>query len=701
MLSRIRALVVEDDEDDFLITEELLEELPYPVEITWLQRYDGALEKLIEGADSFDIGFIDYRIGAHTGLEFVRAAKAKEISTPLVLLTGVGQHDIDVAATEAGAADFLDKSELTVGTLERTVRYAIAHADALRALAAQSALLKTTLENTGAGIAALDADFQLIERNAQFDAFFDAFVQCRRSSPTPEIEPIEEGAVDDLRALLERIRGAESQCFEVETPEGRVFEARANAAPRGGQVIVAIDVTASKQHQRRLAEYASALEAAKAEAEYEALYDSLTGLANRRHLDDHFAHLASEADGAEPIALLHIDLDRFKQINDTLGHAAGDHVLRYVAETLTSRARAQDFTARIGGDEFVIVCQPPTDFETASALAQDIVRQLSAPVSYEGRPCRFGASVGVAVGDSATLDPAELLVNADLALYRAKANGRNRVEQFSSSMQTEIFETKRTADHILQGLERDEFFPVFQPQFDAKAIEFCGIEALGRWRHPERGVLPPGAFLQVAEDLNVLGIIDRLILEKSIEACNRMAGKGFFVPKLSANLSYRRLCDPDFLPSLDKLPATETKLALELVETIFLDHLDDDLKWTLDGLRERGFELEIDDFGSGRASMIALIRIAPDRLKIDRELIEPVCSSGRQRELIQAIVDIGRTLNIGVTAEGVATRRQATLLREIGCDTLQGFALGKPTPELELPSLIEAHALSETLVAAG
>ena len=241
----LRLLLVEDDEDDFLITSELLQELPYPVDIAWVQCYDQGFEHL--GRQECDVCFVDYRIGGQTGLEFIAEAKAKNIFTPLILLTGVGQRDIDVAAAEAGAADFLDKSELTSGMLERSIRYSIAHAKALKALAEQSSLLETTLEHTGAGIAAVDVDGRLITRNAHFQAFLSAFERSEHPGSVGEAD-----TEQLLLKLLAMIKASDAGFIEYIGDQGRVFEARSNATPRGDAVLFIVDITAQKKLQADL-----------------------------------------------------------------------------------------------------------------------------------------------------------------------------------------------------------------------------------------------------------------------------------------------------------------------------------------------------------------------------------------------------------------------------------------------------------------
>ena len=444
--------------------------------------------------------------------------------------------------------------------------------------------------------------------------------------------------------------------------------------------------------ERQLSESKNAeLEAAKARIEYVALHDSLTGLPNRRYLDE---MLAESAQAGGHTALLHLDLDRFKHINDTLGHAAGDAMLIHASKVIKANAGASDFVARIGGDEFVVVSHGRSDQELAS-LADLIIEEMRLPVDYQGHQCRIGVSIGIAANSG--VDAKLLLVNADLALYRAKSRGRNRYEFFNEELQSEIVRTKQTADEILGGLERNEFVAYYQPQFDAKTLDIVGVEALARWRHPQRGILAPDVFLKVAEELNVVSLIDRTILKQALENLERWSLDRLNIPRVSVNVSARRLEDKDLIEGLRKLAIKEGTVSFELVESIFLDENDDLVAWNIEHIKELGIDIEIDDFGTGYASIVSLLKLQPRRLKIDRQLVTPITGSRAQRRLVSSIIEIGKSLGIDVVAEGVETMEHARILKELGCDILQGYALGRPMDA----AAFRAFAQSRKWLAAG
>lgn len=420
--------------------------------------------------------------------------------------------------------------------------------------------------------------------------------------------------------------------------------------------------------------------------EHSALHDALTGLPNRRFLDQ---HLTALSEGAEPghdrrYAILHIDLDRFKQINDTLGHAAGDYVLTQVGGLLSARQGAAEFVARIGGDEFVMVISDISGAADIEARARFLVNALRQPLQFDGNECRFGASIGIATGVRGQDDAARVLVDADIALYRAKEAGRNGFMFFTEADAINIRQKKTLADEIHRALENDEFFPVYQPQVDAISLELAGVEALARWRHPTRGVLAPIEFIEVANDLGVLQEIDARILEKALIERKLCLPHGFAPPRVSVNVSSRRLSDPTLVENVRKLDFRPGDLSFELLESSFFDEIGGAVSQNLTELRSLGVSIELDDFGTGHSSIISLVRLAPRSLKIDRQFVLPAVESATSRRLISAMIDIGLVLDVDVVAEGVETEEHITVLRELGCQYFQGYAIAHPLPIDEL-----------------
>ncbi|MDQ6436436.1 EAL domain-containing protein [Mesorhizobium sp. LHD-90] len=506
-----------------------------------------------------------------------------------------------------------------------------------------------------------------------------------------------EMAENDFNTAVEENRPYSSK-YRIIRPDGQIRHIRTHATifrdpddtPKmiGAEWDVTADVALNKDLERAkiLAEIrATELETVKARIEHNALHDSLTGLPNRRYLDEELTRLAApNRHDDKDIALLHIDLDRFKQINDTLGHAAGDAMLVHAAQVLRQNVRKGDFVARIGGDEFVVVCLVQPGQNHIEDIAQRIIRYMRRPVAYEGHQCRIGVSIGIATETRDKADPAQMLVNADIALYRAKSRGRNRYEFFTTALQAEIIRNKHLADEILGGLERNEFVAYYQPQFHADTLEIAGVEALVRWAHPTEGLLTPDAFLKTADELNVVSTIDRIVLEQTLANFERWNRTSLLVPRVSVNVSARRLRDEELIQSLRRLDIRPGILSFELLESIFLDDTDEIVAWNVDRIKEFGIDIEIDDFGTGYASIVSLLKLQPRRLKIDRQLILPIVKSVRQRQLVESIIEIGKTLGIDVVAEGVETMEHARILKKLGCDKLQGHAFG---PAIGAPAL--------------
>jgi diguanylate cyclase (GGDEF)-like protein len=410
------------------------------------------------------------------------------------------------------------------------------------------------------------------------------------------------------------------------------------------------------------------------------LHDPLTGLPNRRKLDQALNGISIKNSNSTntSVALLHIDLDRFKQINDTMGHVAGDAILQSAAAILNEEAGDKALVSRIGGDEFVILFLDAPSLSALSALATRLLQKLSEPVIFAGVECLYGASIGIAIGRSDKIQGRTLLVNSDIALYQAKTDGRNRFCFFTDEMQQRVTAHKKCADDIKRGLERNEFFAVYQPQFDVRDEAVIGMETLVRWRHPERGILSPDAFLSVAEDINAVAKIDQIVLELALADLAKWRKAGLNIPHVSVNVSGRRLGDVNLIETLRELDIPENSLSFELLESIFLDNQNEIVARNLSEIKAMGIGIEIDDFGTGHASIACLLSLRPKRLKIDRELVQPIVVSVEIRRLLASIVDIGQALGIEVLAEGVETMEHARILQSLDCNFVQGFAFAKP-----------------------
>ncbi|MEX3016010.1 EAL domain-containing protein [Gymnodinialimonas hymeniacidonis] len=413
--------------------------------------------------------------------------------------------------------------------------------------------------------------------------------------------------------------------------------------------------------------------------------DPLTGLSNRRHFEANLSiWISSLRRSGTAFAILYIDLDRFKAINDTLGHEAGDSLLVAVASMLKRITSDSDLVARLGGDEFVILRPLGESALEISGLADVIMQEMSKPFEYGGKLVSCGASVGLAIADENTKNPEEIVGDADTALYHAKSAGRGRWSFFTAEMHTKSLATRHLATELLVACEREEFVPYFQPLVNASTGQITGVEVLVRWSHPTKGLMPPADFLGVAAQMGILAKIDAILFSRLAEAVTYLDKAHTKLSRFAINVSAGRLSDTTLLHEIKVSGIDPTRLTVELVESVYLEQIHSTTSWTLEELREIGVEIAVDDFGTGHASVQGLLQINPDILKIDRQFIQPAAESQRSRALIESLIGIGKSLGLKVVAEGVETEDQAQLARELGCDILQGFYFGKPMAGFDL-----------------
>lgn len=492
-----------------------------------------------------------------------------------------------------------------------------------------------------------------------------------------------------------RQQGSYQSQFRVVWPNGEIRHIRSkanhyiNADGDAAFIGVEWDVTADVVLNRELArqqqiaeERAAALQASRAQIEHAAGHDYLTGLPNRR-LFDCFCRELSEQPDSDCVAVMHIDLDRFKQVNDEQGHEAGDLVLRAAARAIASAAGPDDFVARMGGDEFVLVAVNFGSDEDLKARASRIIATIGDGVDFQDKRIVVGASIGIAVGQGDAVEV--LLREADLALYSAKRSGRGQW-QFHSRVAADTMASERhLGASLAQAIAREEIVAFYQVQRDARSRAICGLEALVRWPHATEGLLLPDMFLEEARAAGLAAELDRLMLKTVLRDIALWEAEGFKVPPVSLNLSPERLASPRLLAELAKIDIPRGRLCFEISASDRLHAPDMQTRINLLGMKERGIEIALAHLTDANASLMGLLQIMPDRLKLDHALISPLTSRQEQLHMIHSIVELARALHMKVTAEGVESPDHADMLKNLGCDTLQGFGFGQPVARQAVP----------------
>jgi diguanylate cyclase (GGDEF)-like protein len=430
-----------------------------------------------------------------------------------------------------------------------------------------------------------------------------------------------------------------------------------------------------------------------------AFHDALTGLGNRVLLRQRIDEaLRQKGEPANLFAVLSIDLDRFKTVNDMLGHRAGDDLLRQVADRLQRCIEHKDTIARVGGDEFVILQENISDSNNASSLAAQILKSLGAPYNISGTVVTIGASIGIAMApwDGTNID--ELLGHSDLALYRAKSEERNQYRFFESEMGRAALERSRLELDLRDAFAKDQFVLFYQPCVNIVNGQIVCCEALIRWRHPLRGLISPAEFIPIAEDIGLIGRLGEWVVNR---ACLEAVGwpRGI---KVAVNLSAAQFIGgnlPDIvLGALKASGLSARRLELEITETLLIDDYEGSLA-TLHKLRGHGIRIALDDFGTGYSSLTYLRQFPFDRIKIDKAFVGEMTTRPDCAAIVSAVAGLGRNLSIDITAEGIETRDQLVMVRASGCTEAQGYLFGRPVSAVDLTRILQTHDPASVMAA--
>jgi len=439
-------------------------------------------------------------------------------------------------------------------------------------------------------------------------------------------------------------------------------------------------------------------ERAEERIKYLATHDSLTDLPNRSMFGQllNFSIRTAERHRRK-CAILFVDLDRFKIINDSLGHAAGDQLLIEIAGRLRAGVRASDVVARLSGDEFVVLLNEITDKDQVTKIAQGLLSLLSHPMELVGQECRVTASIGVSVYPADGSDEQTLLKNADLAMYLAKQEGKNDVRFFSREVKTQSADRLAMEASLRRALDRNELCLHYQPKLEVATGRIVGMEALLRWNHPELGLLPPLRFIPLAEETGLIIPIGRWVMKAACEQNMAWQREGLPPLMMAINVSPRQFCDEGLLDFIDEALQTTGMapklLQIEITESMVMLNVEKAIR-LLNAIQSRGVRLAIDDFGTGYSSMSLMKRFPVDTIKIDRSFVRDLPSSSEDSAIARAIIEMGKALGLTVVAEGVETHEQREFLREHGCDEIQGYLVSRPLPADQIAGLVSIRSVA-------
>ncbi|KAA5610431.1 EAL domain-containing protein [Rhodovastum atsumiense] len=531
------------------------------------------------------------------------------------------------------------------------------------------------------GLCLFDGDDRLVVCNRRFAAMFGRPVVgsvAAALSSGADIAP--------LFAPPDPARSGPQDGGTHELDDGRVIQVSRQVIPGEGWVATFDDITERRRSQERLAHMAR--------------HDALTGLPNRLMLREHLEAARAQARQGRRFAVFCLDLDGFKGVNDALGQAAGDELLCLVARRLRAVARDIDFVARLGGDEFALVQAEVDGPEAVTGLAERLAEILRAPFTLRGEVVGLGASIGVALAEDPDPGADVLLCHADAALHQARAAGRGLWRLFQPEMEAGIRQRRQLETELRSALAAEQFEVFYQPLVEARTLALAGFEALVRWRHPGRGLVPPGEFIPLLEETGLIGPLGSWVLAR---ACADAAGWPAHL-RLAVNLSPVQVLNARLVQEVAQALAgaglAPQRLELEITETVLLQ----DNEVTLGVLRrlhELGVRISMDDFGTGYSSLSYLRRFPFDKIKVDQSFVHTLPRDRGGIPIIRAVTGLGRALGMRVLAEGVETVEQMEILREEGCDELQGFLFGRPAPLCEAAEVIARDLAGERPGAAG
>jgi diguanylate cyclase (GGDEF)-like protein/PAS domain S-box-containing protein len=691
-------LLVEDNPADVRLLREMFhEQSSHHTELTQVETMGQAEKHLAGGA--VDIILLDLGLPDAQGLESIRRARAVAPRVPLVVLTALDDESMAARALQAGVQDYLIKGQIDARGLLRALRHAVERKSMQEELYEEKERAQVTLNSIGDAVICTDISGNITFLNlvavrmtgwsrdeaagrpmAEVFRVLDA--TSRKTTPNPMEMAVRQNRTMHLpsNCILIQRDGCE---IPIEDSVAPIHDREGQAT---GVVIVFRDVSSGQTMALQMA--------------HSAHHDFLTGLPNRKLLNDRVGQaILSATRSMKKVAVLFLDLDGFKYINDSLGHSIGDRVLQSVAKRLVDSVRGSDTVSRQGGDEFVVLLSEVELSEGVAITARRLLQVGAEPHSIDHHDLYVTTCIGVSIYPDDGLDVETLIKNADTAMYQAKENGRQTYQFFKAAMNVRAVERQSIEGSLRRALERQEFAVHYQPKINLRTGEISGAEALMRWTHPTRGLVSPAQFIPVAEDCGLILPIGNWVLREACKQTRTWVEAGLPLGTMGVNISAVEFRNENFLEGvfaiLKDTGLNPNLLELELTESVLMKRPESTAS-VLQALRAKGVQVAVDDFGTGYSSLSYLQKFSIDALKIDQSFVRRITTAPTETTIVTAVISMARSLKLRVVAEGVETLKELEFLQAHQCDEAQGYYFSRPVPPEQFAKLLET-GISETL----
>jgi diguanylate cyclase (GGDEF)-like protein/PAS domain S-box-containing protein len=686
-------LLIEDNPGDVLLIREMLnEQAQHDIQVAHVSSMSEAEKHLAE--NKVHIVLLDLGLPDAQGMGCVRRAHAAAPRVPLVVLTGLDDESMAVSALQEGAQDYLIKGQIEPRELMRALGYAVERKIIEETLFAEKERAQAILDSIGDAVICTDVSGNITFLNVVAEAMTGWSLEEAAGRPMAEAFRIIDAATretlaDPMERALRRnkLTHLPLNCILVrrdgfEIPiEDSVSPIHDREGQATGAVIIFRDVSVARAMTELIA--------------HSAEHDFLTGLPNRLLLNDRVSQAIALAQRhMHQVAILFLDLDGFKHINDSLGHPIGDKLLQSIAKRLVACVRQSDTVSRQGGDEFVVLLSEVEQPEHTSITARRMLQAVAVAHSIDHHDLHVTTSIGVSVYPEDGLDAETLIKNADTAMYQAKENGRHSFQFFRPAMNVRAVERQSIEENLRRALERHEFALHYQPKIDLKTGVITGAEALIRWTHPVRGSVSPAQFIPVAEDCGLILPIGAWVMRQACTQARTWMDAGLPATTMAVNVSAMQFRNENFLEGLfailDETGMSPELLELEVTESVLMKRAQFTAS-VLQTLRERGVRVAVDDFGTGYSSLSYLRKFPLDALKIDQSFIRQITTTPDETTIVSAIISMGQSLKLRVIAEGVETPQELAFLKLHQCDEAQGYFLSRPVPHEQFAKLLETQ----------